>query len=188
MGEFLSILFSPIHQVRLMDAYECVLTKLDIRSYSKEEVPDEVKKKVLEAARMTGSGRNLQHWRFILVDSKDGLKKLAEDSITGEWAGNSSFAVMVLTDPKYNFHLIDAGRVTQSMQIAAWNFGLASCLFTNFHMDRMARDFELPSDRVLSVVVTFGYPAKRVTGKKKNRKGIGDLAYHNRYGHPLKMA
>jgi nitroreductase len=172
----------------IMDAYDCVLTKLDMRSYSAEAVSLDVKSKVLEAARMTGSGKNSQHWKFVLVDTNEGMKKLAADSVTGGWAANASFAVMVLTDPNYGFHWIDAGRVTQSMQIAAWNFGLVSCLFTNFNMDKVVRDFNLPSDRLLTVVVTFGYPASKVTGKRKNRRSLGEVAFHNRYGQPLKIS
>ena len=44
-----------------MDAFECLATKLDIRGYSPKEVPHEIKLKVLEAARLTGTGLNTQH-------------------------------------------------------------------------------------------------------------------------------
>ena len=43
-----------------MDAFECVATKLDIREFSSKEVPREIKLKVLEAARLTGTGLNTQ--------------------------------------------------------------------------------------------------------------------------------
>ena len=63
-----------------MDAFECLATKLDIRDFSQIEVPGDIKLKVLEAARLTGTGLNTQHWRFILVENKENLKKLANDS------------------------------------------------------------------------------------------------------------
>ena len=34
-----------------MGAYECVITKLDIREYSVQNVPLEIRQKILEAAR-----------------------------------------------------------------------------------------------------------------------------------------
>jgi hypothetical protein len=113
-----------------MNAYDCIATKLDIREFSPEHVPNEVKLKVLEAARLTGSGINRQHWRFVLVQSPRGLAKLADDSVTGKWVGGSDFAVIVLTNPTLRFHEIDAGRVLQDMQLAAWDFGVVSCPFT----------------------------------------------------------
>jgi len=48
-----------------MDAFECIATKLDIREFSPNEVPREIKINVLEAARLTGTGLNTQHWRSL---------------------------------------------------------------------------------------------------------------------------
>jgi nitroreductase len=94
-----------------MDIFDGIATKLDVREFSPQDVPSEIKQSVLEAARLTGTGLNTQHWRFILVEGRDRLKKLAEDSTSGTWVAGASFAIIVLTDPKYNFHMIDAGRV-----------------------------------------------------------------------------
>ena len=113
-----------------MDIVDCIATKLDIREYSKQKVPIEIREKILEAARLTGTGLNTQHWRFIVVEDKDNLGKLAEDSTSGKWAANANFAIIILTNLKYNYHMIDVGRALQSMQLAAWNFGVGSGLFT----------------------------------------------------------
>lgn len=170
-----------------MDAYDCVATKLDVREFDSRDVPAEVKLKVLEAARLTGSGINNQHWRFILVQGRDNLKRLAEHSTTGSWVANANFAVVVLTNPKYGFHMIDAGRAAQDMQVAAWNFGVISCLFTGLNREALQRDFALPKNLNPSVVVGFGYPARKVTGKRKNRKPLSDLAFLNTYGNSLEL-
>ena len=105
-----------------MDAYECIITKIDIREYSVQNVPLEIRQKILEAARSTGTGLNTQHWKFIVVEKKDNLNKLSEDSTSGSWIAGANFAIIVLTNPKYKFHLIDAGRVLQNMQLTAWNY------------------------------------------------------------------
>lgn len=164
-----------------MDAYQCVISKLDVREFDSKIVPTEVKLKVLEAARMTGSGMNVQHWRFILVEKRENLRKLAEDSITGKWASGANFAVIVLTDPKYGFHLIDAGRAAQDMQIAAWNYGVASCLYTGINREALQKDFNILNDLSPSIVVAFGYPATKLSGKK-NRKPLRELAFLESYG------
>ena len=41
-----------------MDTFECIRTKLDVREFSAEDVPVEVRSKVLEAARLSGTGLN----------------------------------------------------------------------------------------------------------------------------------
>ena len=168
-----------------MDAYECVATKLEVREFEPRNVPADVKLKVLEAARLTGSGMNNQHWRFILVQGRDNLKRLAEDSTTGGWVAQANFAVIVLTNPKFGFHMLDAGRAAQDMQVAAWNFGVGSCLFTGLNLETLRKDFGIPKEMGPSVVVGFGYPAKKLTGKRKNRKPLNELAYLNNYDNRL---
>jgi nitroreductase len=170
----------------LLDAYECIVTKLDVREFDPKPVPQELKMKILEAGRLTGSGKNTQHWKFILVQDRDRLKKLANDSTTGKWVGNASFAIVVLTDPKYGFHLIDAGRAAQDMQVAAWSFGLVSGIYTGVNRDAMQRDFGVPKDMNASVIIGFGYPPRKISGKRKNRKPLRELAFIDRYGNALK--
>ena len=165
-----------------MDTFECLTTKLEIREFSAQLVQSEVRLEVLEAARLTGTGLNTQHWRFILVENKDNLKKLAHDSTSGSWVAGANFAIIVLTNPKYNFHLIDAGRVIQNMQLAAWNQGVGSGLFTGIKEAELRNDFGIPQDLSPTVVVGFGYPARKLGGKRKNRLPIHELVYYEKYG------
>lgn len=165
-----------------MDAFECIRTKLEVREFSTRDVPSEIKLKILEAARMTGTGLNTQHWRFILVDNKQNLKKLAEDSTSGNWVAGANFAIIVLTNPKYNFHLIDAGRVLQNMQLAAWNNEVGSGLFTGVREEKFRSDFGIPKELSPTVIVGFGYPAMELTGKRKNRLPLNKLVYYEKYG------
>ena len=166
-----------------MDAFECIATKLEVREFSTQEVPSEIRSKILEAARLTGTGMNTQHWRFILVEKKDNLKKLAEDSTSGSWVAGANFAVIVLTNPQYGFHLIDTGRVLQNMQLTAWNQGVGSGLFTGIREDKLRGDFAIPKELSPSVTIGFGYPARKVTGKRKNRLPIRELVYYEKYGN-----
>src|SRR5215210_3037887 len=148
-----------------MDAFECIATKLEVREFSTQDVPSEIRSKILEAARLTGTGMNTQHWRFIMVEKKDNLKKLAEDSTSGSWVAGANFAVIVLTNPQYGFHLIDTGRVLQNMQLTAWNQEVGSGLFTGIKEEKLREDFAIPKELSPSVIIGFGYPAKELTGK-----------------------
>ena len=62
-----------------MDTFECITTKLEVREFSQQDVPSDIRLKILEAARLTGTGMNTQHWRFILIDKEENLKRLADD-------------------------------------------------------------------------------------------------------------
>jgi nitroreductase len=168
-----------------MDAYEVITTKRDVRSFSAKPVPSEMQTRVLEAGRLSGSGKNIQHWRFILVGERQNLRRLADDSTTGMWVAGANFAIVVLTDPKLGFHKIDAGRAAEDMQLAAWGEGVVSCIYTGIKENAMREHFDLPPDLSPTIVVGFGYPAEKVTGRRKNRKPLQELAYLEKYGDPI---
>ncbi|MDA4112318.1 MAG: nitroreductase family protein [Thaumarchaeota archaeon] len=171
-----------------MDTFEAITTKLDVRLFdTKKQVPKDVKLKVLEAGRLTASGMNVQHWRFVLVQDPKSIKKLADDSTTGQWVATANFAIILLTDPKLPFHQLDAGRGLQDMQLAAWNFSVASGIYTGFDSGRMRRDFGIPSTLEPSVVIGFGFPAKKIKGRK-NRKSLEEVAYLEKYGNKFETA
>lgn len=169
-----------------MDAYECITTKRDVRQFSSKDVSVDLQTRVLEAGRLSGSGKNSQHWRFVLVRDKQNLNGLAEASTTGMWVQGANFAVIVLTDPQLGFHKIDAGRAAEDMQLAAWSHGLVSCIYTGINEQMLRELINVPEDLSPTIVVGFGYPAEKVTGKKKNRKPLEQVAFLEKYGNPLK--
>jgi len=170
-----------------MDTYEAILTKLDVREFADKRVDDRTKTKILQAARFTGSSMNTQHWRFILVQDKKNLDILAQDSTTGPWVKGADFAVIITVDPKVPGSNVDGGRVLQDMELAAWNFGVVSRLFTGFKEAELRRDFGIPGELKPAAVLGFGYPVKKIRGKK-SRKPLEELVSLEKYGTPFHPA
>ena len=166
-----------------MDTFDCIATKLDIREFAAGEVSSEIKMKILDAARVSGTGLNTQHWRFILIEKEQNLEKLAQDSTSGSWVRGANFAVIILTNPKYSYHLIDAGRALQNMQLAAWNYNVGSGLFTGIREEKLRIDYGIPNELNPTVVVGFGYAARGNAGnRKKNRLPLDALVHYEKYG------
>ena len=173
------------HRWYNMDAYDCIVTKLEVREFNDQDsVSSEIRLKILEAARLTGSSLNTQPWRFIVIQNKDNLIKLSSDSTSGKWISGANFAIIILTNPYFRFHLIDAGKVVQNMQLAAWNYGVGSALFTGIEEERLRKDFSIPIDYKPVIVAGFGYPKKKIDGKtkKKNRLTMHELVSFEEYG------
>jgi len=168
----------------LMDAREAVKTKLDVREFTSRPVPSSIKRSVLEAARLTQSGNNSQHWRFILVQDPKNLEKMAEDSSWGKWVAGANFAIIVCTDPTKGYHMIDAGRAVQDMQLMAWDHGVASGVFTGIKEAEFRRDFGIPKNLNPTISVGFGYPRRKLRGRKK-RKPLSEVAFLEKYGNRL---
>lgn len=164
-----------------MDVTEAIEHRLEVREYADEPVGEEVKHEVLEAARLAPSGKNRQHWRFVLVDDPDDLAELAARSTTGGWVEDAAFAVVVLTDPALSYHELDAGRAITHMQLAAWTAGVGSCIFTGFDEDAVRDLFDVPDGYAVSAVVGFGYPVGPGRGRK-SRRPIEAVAFRDRFG------
>ncbi|MEM1583938.1 MAG: nitroreductase family protein [Nitrososphaerota archaeon] len=169
-----------------MEVFEAIVSRIEVREYLGERVPDDVKLRILEAARMSPTGLNLQHWRFILVEDEDNLKKLAELSTTGKWVAGADFAIIVLTDPKYPFHLIDAGRAIQNMQLTAWSMGVGSCIYTGVREREMKEEYGIPDNLTIAAIIGFGYPVKKIKGVKSRRE-LSEIVFSERYGEKLRL-
>lgn len=166
-----------------MDVEEAIETRLEIREYADESVDDETKREILDAGRLAPSGRNLQHWRFVLVDDEERLEALAEASPSGSWIAGADFAVAICTDYKHGG--IDAGRAVTHMQLLAWQRGVGSCIYTVD--DPSAYELlEIPDEYDLTLVAGFGYPTDEVQGMK-DREPLSDVTFHGAFGSELDL-
>lgn len=168
-----------------MDVTEAIETRIELREYADESVDDETKRAILEAGRLAPSGKNLQHWRFILIDDEDDLEALAENAPTAGWVANADFAIAICTDPDQSFNEIDAGRAATHMQLAAWEHDVGSCLFT---VDRVSvlDLLEIPDAVDLTAVLGFGYPDREIRGHK-DREPLEEIAFRGAFGRELDL-
>lgn len=166
-----------------MDVESAISSRIEIREYSDESVSAADRRAILDAGRLASSGRNLEHWRFILITTDDHLEELGQLSPTGGWIRHADFAIVLTTDPSYAFSDLDAGRAVTYMQLLAWERGIGSCIYT---VDSHGvREFiELPEDRDIALVAGFGYPASEIHGEK-NRRPLEELVFKEKYGQPL---
>lgn len=168
-----------------MDVTEAIETRIELRTYADESVDAETKRSILEAARLAPSGRNLQHWRFVLVDDDARLDELGDRAPSGGWVADADFAIAVLTDPSLSFNELDAGRTITHMQFAAWSEGVGSRIFTT--EDPSARELlAVPEEYDLTAVVGLGYPDRNVVGRK-DRESLEDMVFHGRFGEALEL-
>jgi len=165
-----------------MEVYETILTKLDIRKFSSKKIPGELILRILEAARSTGNVFNAQDWKFILVQDTGRLVQLSKDSARGQWVEDAPLAIMVLTDPRQLDSGLDGGRAVQNMQLAAWSYGVGSGLFTRMKEEAVRRDFNIPKKMYVAAVVVFGYPERKISRTRKNRKLLSEIVDLDEYG------
>jgi nitroreductase len=173
-----------------MDAYRCIVSKRDLRTYAGEPIQDAVLRRILEAGRRSGSSRNRQPWEFIVVTDRDQLARLSRcGRFAGHLATAAAVVVVLVEAPRDAF---DAGRCAQSLMLGAWSLGVASCPAT-LHDDAQARAvLGLPGGPVIATAVALGYPHPAGRGRAerlvlrvvagRGRKPLAAMVHWNRYG------
>src|ERR1041384_7643313 len=104
-----------------MDAYRAVVAKRDQRMFLPTPIPEEALRRILQAARMTGSSKNAEPNRLIVVRDRARLAQLAALSPMGKFLGYAAMVVVITQTQRHEF---DAGRCAQNMMVAVWNDGI----------------------------------------------------------------
>lgn len=61
-----------------MEYFDLISKRQSIRRYKDESVPRKDIEKILDAARISPSGKNLQNWFFFVLENKESIKALGE--------------------------------------------------------------------------------------------------------------
>ncbi len=168
-----------------MDAFEDILTILAVRSYQDTPVPEEVVRRIVEAARLTASSINLQPWHFIVVEEKETLRQLGRLARTGPYIAEAPLAVVVAIDKDSRFGVSDASRAIQDMMLAAWAEGIGSNWVGFGGLEAVGRLLDIPTGMEVLAIIPFGYPAEAIGRGKKKRKPLNEVVSRERYGQPF---
>ncbi len=99
----------------------------------------------------------------------------------------AAMAVAIVTpSPSENETIpFDAGQSAAYMQLAAWEYGVGSCLGTIYEPEQARALLGFPADLHLRFVIAFGYPRPEDTRPRAPRKGgrrrLSDDAHWDRW-------
>jgi nitroreductase len=134
-----------------VDPYLAIASKRDERLYADTPVPDQVRERILDGGRLSGSSKNRQRWEFVVV-SGDARERLAEAVYAPENVRTAALVVAIVGEASS----FDAGRCAQNMMLAAWGDGVASS-------PNGARDPDAAAaicGGEVRAILSFGYPAR----------------------------
>ncbi len=158
-----------------MDVYEAIRARRSVRAYKSDPVPDEVLKRVLEAARLAPSARNRQEWRFVVVKDKARIEQLAEAANGQSFVAEAPvYLAFCATKGHVMSCGVDAGIVDTSIPfayvtLAAVAEGLGTCWLGAFDQEKTRKILGVPEEALIVGVTPLGYPAKvpAATGRRK---------------------
>jgi len=160
-----------------MDAYRAVVDKRDQRAFVPKPLPEEALRRILQAARMTGSSKNSEPNRLVVVRDRERLAALAGIGAFAKFLANAAVVVVIAQTQPHEF---DAGRCAQNMMVAAWNDGIGSCP-AHLPEAEVAKLLGIPRDTHVNRVIGFGYvDPERANAPKsvaRKRKPLDELVH-----------
>lgn len=157
-----------------MDVQTCIETARAVRAYRAEQVPENVIRLILNAGRATGSAKNRQPWRFILIQDRERLRALAQTRRFAAPLAEAAFAIVIVIEQSLGIELFDAGRAAQNMILAAHAQGVSSCPVA-LPQEAAKSILDIPEDKIIAIALAFGYRDKaRADEERQFRQQVMD--------------
>lgn len=166
--------------------------RYSVRSYMKQKVEKEKLERILEAAHVAPTGGNCQSQRLLVVQSEEGLAKLAKCANIY----NAPLAILVCSDTKVAWTRpfdgkqltdIDASIVTDHMMMQATQLGLGSLWVCYFKPDVLRKEFSIPSEFEPVNILLLGYADTKnelplsPERHSKMRKSLSSTAFYEAF-------
>jgi nitroreductase len=150
-----------------VDAFLAVTSRREVRRYADRAIEPEVERRILQAGRVSGSSKNRQPWRFVVIAEPQTRERAAQAVWNGANVRGAALVVAVVVGGKGPV-TFDAGRAAQNMLLAAWDAGVGGCPNGISDPDAMREVLGLSDDERFAIVLSFGYPARPIDPESRS--------------------
>jgi nitroreductase len=161
-----------------MELIEGIKGRRSIRKFKSDAVSHEVMDKIIEAARFAPTWKNTQTPRYVVVEDREILSKIAGEATLG-FEHNKDIiegapALVIITsinkrsgyerDGSFStskgneWQMFDAGIAAEAFCLSAYNEGVGSVILGIFDDAKVAEIIGLGEDRTVSCLIPVGYP------------------------------
>jgi len=148
--------------------------RYSVRSYHKRPVEKEKLETILQAARLAPSAKNMQEWRFIVVQDADTRKKLCVAANNQVFVGEAP--VIIVCCSAISDYVMRCGQLTYPIDVAiamehmalqAVEEGLGTCWVGSFYEDQVKAVLNIPAPVRVVELMAMGYPADALHAKSR---------------------
>ncbi len=152
-----------------MEFSAAVQGRRTVRRFKQIQVKQSEIREMLNAARLSSSGGNIQPLRYIVIQTPElvsgifantawgGLVKPRRNPEPGKTAPLTFIAVVGPRDSSNIIHA-DAGAAIQSMTLTAYSLGIGCCWLGAFRRENVDTLLALPEDSAVIYLLAVGYP------------------------------
>ncbi len=168
-----------------MDIFEAIKRRYSCRAYENRPIEQEKLARVLEAARLAPSAKNLQDWRFVVVTDADTKAKLAEAARDQKFVASASAVIVACSNSDYVMTCgqpigpIDISIALEHIALQATAEGLGTCWIGSFYADKVRAVLGIPEDVAVIELMPIGYPAD--SQKQPKREPIEKIVCYQKW-------
>lgn len=137
-----------------------------IRKFKDKVVEAEKIEALLRSAMQAPTARNLQSWRFMVIENRDALQHMTDLKTHTNMMKEASCAILVMGDfhinPLEGYLYVDGAAAIQNILLEAVHLGLGACWCAvgpkQEPIDNFRKYYNLPDHYLPIAVIAIGYP------------------------------
>ncbi len=165
-----------------MTLMDLMKKRFSVRKYKDQPVEREKVMQVLEAGRIAPSACNIQPWHFIVIESPEKRREMAE-VYHQPWFSTAPVIIGVLADTETawtrsdgkSYADVDATIAMDHMILQATELGLGTCWIGAFNPSKAREVLKIPDHLEPLFFTPLGYPDAE--GREKKRKPMDEIVH-----------
>lgn len=171
-----------------MKVLDVIQKRRSVRKYKENPIPEKVLRRVLEAARLAPSGKNIQPWKFIIVKDKVLKEKLAQASAGQFFMAEAPVIIVGCGFPDNCYaHMgrymkswsVDVTIALEHLILQAQEEGLGTCWIGSFEEEEVKTILNIPENVKVLALTPLGYPDE--IPRFRGRKILDEIISYDRY-------
>lgn len=170
-----------------MDFLELAKERYSVRKMTNGKVKQEDLDKILEAARLSPTAKNMQRQRLLVINTEEGIEKIKECT-SCDFGASTIIVISYEKDDALNesefsrkYGLIDTGIVATHMCLEATNLGLGTTMVGLFDRDLIKEKFNIPAKYQPELLLPIGYIDRKPSILHTRRKHINEITKYDKY-------
>lgn len=171
-----------------MSFLDIIKSRKSIRKYKSDNIPEDVFLRVMEAARLAPSGKNLQPWKFIIARDQNLKESLAEASRGQLFIARAPIIIIACGCPDMSYPRqgnymkswpIDVAIALQHLMLQAEEEGLGTCWIGAFEEKEVKSLLGVPEDWKVLALTPLGYPDQ--IPRDRGRKPLSEIVSYDKF-------
>ena len=161
-----------------MTVQNIINQRKSIRQFREETISLDMINNIVDAGRMSPSGRNGQEWEFIVVQEKELKEKFYEICYNQKCVKECDALIVVnslvdnIMPNGQNQGTVNCSIASAFMMLQITEFGLGSVLLGHYNSDKVKELLSIQEGMIVSILAV-GYPNEE--GRVRKRKELSDI-------------